>query len=69
MDTKVYLMGLIISCPLMEAEESCPVAKYRKTHITSLIELTNRIPIEELVKITKYHKMCLKNRVTCTKVG
>lgn len=63
MDTKVYLMGLIISCPLNEAEPHCPLNRYRNTPITGLLELTNKLEAGEVISHIKYHKMCLKERL------
>ena len=62
MDAKVYLMGLVIDCPLNDVTEDCPMAKYRNHPVTKLIEVINRIPNLDAVRVIKYHQNCLKSR-------
>jgi hypothetical protein len=62
MNRKVYLMSLIISCPLNDPVESCPFNKFRDISILKLIEKTNSLSPEEVLLLANEHKMCLRKR-------
>ena len=69
MDTKVYLMGLIISCPLNDAEDHCPFSKNRNVPVTGLLELTNKMEHEEILSHIRFHKMCMRERLKARKAS
>lgn len=62
MDRKVYLMSLIVSCPLETALCDCPFNKFRDISILKLIEITHNLTEEEIISIANEHKKCLKRR-------
>ena len=62
MNRKVYLMSLIISCPLNDPVESCPFNKFREISILKLIEKTNSLSAEDVILLANEHKICLRKR-------
>ena len=69
MDTKVFLMKLIISCPLQNAHADCPFIDLRNAPITQLIELTNQISETKIERMLSDHEQCMKERKKTLKAG
>jgi hypothetical protein len=62
MDKKVFLMGLIYSCPLKRAYPNCPVEVFRKSSILDLVKKNHQLSDQEILAITKHHVKCRKKR-------
>jgi len=62
MDRKVYLTGLIISCPLNKALNDCIFNKCRDISVLKLIKKIDRLSEEEVILMANKHKICFKNR-------
>lgn len=67
MDTKAYVIGLIISCPLVDSESYCPFKCLREIPITNLLDVLNKIPNQEITENISHHRMCLQNRLDSRK--
>jgi hypothetical protein len=62
MDKKMFLGGLIYSCPLIDASANCPIEKFRKSSVDKLIERVNDLKDNDILKITQDHVRCHKRR-------
>lgn len=67
MNRKIYLMSLIISCPLKNPLASCPFNNFRDISILQLIENTDSLTEKEIILMEKEHKECFKRRKTALK--
>lgn len=63
MDIRVHTVGLIISCPMLDASEDCPYNKYRNEPLNKLNEIVEKIPYDEIIKQEQHHKRCLNQRI------
>ncbi len=62
MDRRIFLRGLINTCPFTEPLESCPIEKLRRLPIEKLIEKMKSQPDYEVIRITQQHVKCKKER-------
>ncbi|MCG6187235.1 hypothetical protein [Maribellus maritimus] len=57
-----WLFGLLISCPMDEEDESCPLNKYRNLKSEEKFKFAFQCDDKEIDKILIYHNACLQRR-------
>lgn len=62
MDRKVFLLGLIHSCPLISASPDCPLEVFRQYSLVDLVSKTSQLSEKEILAITQYHVKCKRER-------
>ena len=67
MDRKLYLTGLLISCPFKESLGNCPFNEFRNASIDKLIAYTNGIKDQDVILMVDYHKKCKAARESALK--
>ncbi len=61
-DLDCILYGLIISCPLKDAKEDCPIAEFRNLPAKKRYSHLKTMPKDDRVSLYCQHKECLKDQ-------
>lgn len=71
MDRRVFLRGLINTCPFTDTVKNCSIEQLRRLPLKDLVKRLKSLPDYEVISITKYHVKCKKarERITEPEVG
>jgi len=61
-DFKVWVMGLVISCPYDIESCNCPLKDIRTLPLADRVEMVGKMSEQELVATVDYHKICFNKR-------
>lgn len=59
---RVWLKGLVISCPFNTAQDDCPAKNIRKLPIADRMAYVDNLTIQQVDDTLDYHKDCLARR-------
>ncbi|MCG6189248.1 hypothetical protein [Maribellus maritimus] len=61
-DSKIWLWGLFLSCPLGEEVSDCPIKSIRNKSVKGKFDFIENLPHEEIDKLLQIHSRCLQRR-------
>ncbi len=61
-DSKTWVLGLLVSCPLGEPHSDCPLNYIRNKSYGDKLEFIDQLSDEKQEAILMYHEMCLSVR-------
>lgn len=59
---KVWLKGLVISCPFGTALEDCPANEIRKLPLSERMVVVDNMTTQQVDETLEHHKKCLAER-------
>ena len=59
---KVWLKGLVISCPFGTALEDCPAKEIRKLPLSERMVVVDNMTTQQVDETLEHHKKCLAAR-------
>ncbi len=59
---KVWLKGLVISCPFNRALDNCPAKNIRKLPLTQRMVFVDNLTAKQIDDALAHHKNCLTER-------
>jgi len=59
---RVWLKGLVISCPFNKALDDCPANEIRKLPIPERMDFVNNLTPQQIDETLAHHKNCLAER-------
>ena len=64
MDSKkrIWLMELLIDCPLEYSLDTCPAKELREMKLSERLKIIDEMSDDEMQSILEYHKKCLAER-------
>lgn len=64
MNERVYIVGLMISCPVSSSDKNCPFNQYREQPIPKLNKLAEELSPDEIINLSQHHKKCLNQKIS-----
>ena len=62
-DKKIWLYGLLVTCPEGKLLPDCPLEKYRDLSYSDRLSTLENFTEEEVEQIIKHHYQCLRRRI------
>ena len=61
-ETKLLVKKLTVQCPQEEPLPDCPLSALRELSLVEKLEMVDKMPLDQLENIVRYHDNCLQER-------